>query len=250
MQKQNMKNDVSSAIQRVQQKLLGRTQSIEKMDIQCFSYSNNSDIYTLSFPLLQDYCDKHGYDFQPYHKNLENNYKPHWNKVHYATHLLEQNLDYDYFVWFDHDIIIKNFDIKLEDIITEYNFHTLETLFMMSQDPASHQPFNTGVIIFKNTPEVLNIFKKFISMRDNPTDYPLLLRYGGYNFHSGLQDTRVMLSYFREDSHTLLSVPHRVLQSFYGQAHFYQEGDFCGHVAGPQGVTLISTLKELRGGSL
>jgi len=117
---------------------------------------------------------------------------------------------------------------------------------MMSQDPASHHPFNTGVIVFKNNKETLNIFQEFLEMRNNPHKYQLLNKYGGFNFNGGLQDTRVMLAYFHQNKDTLLSIPHKVLQSFYGQAEFYSTGDLCGHVAGPQGEQLISKLNELK----
>ena len=48
--------------------------------ITCFSYSNNKNIYNITFPTLKDYCGKHNYEFLPFHENLEHKYKPHWNK--------------------------------------------------------------------------------------------------------------------------------------------------------------------------
>jgi FkbM family methyltransferase len=216
-----------------------------KYKITCFSYSNNNNVYDITFPTIQAYCEGHDYQFIPYHTNLENKYKPHWNKLHYSIKLLKEN-NSEYIVWFDHDIVIKNYNIKLEDIITKYKFNQSNALFMMSQDPASHHPFNTGVIVFKNNRETLNIFQKFLEMRNNPHKYELLNKYGGFNFNRGMQDTRVMLAYFHANKDTLLSIPHKVLQSFYGQAEFYSAGDFCGHVAGPQGERLISKLNELK----
>ena len=215
-------------------------------EITCFSYSNNKKVYNITFPSIKLYCIEHNYQFISYYENLENKYKPHWNKLHYSIKLLKESTS-EYIVWFDHDIVIKNYNIKLEDIITKYKFNQGNALFMMSQDPASNYPFNTGVIVFKNNKETLNIFQKFLEIRDNPQKYPLLNKYGGFCFfNSGLQDTRVMLAYFHQNKDTLLSIPHRVLQSFYGQAEFFSTGDFCGHVAGPQGEILISKLKELK----
>jgi hypothetical protein len=212
--------------------------------ITCFSYSNNKNVYNISFPVLQNYCNKHKYTFVPCHTNLETNYKPHWNKIHYCIKMLRENKS-DYFVWFDHDIIIKNNKIKIEDIIQDYKFAKQEALFMMSADPASNYKFNTGVIVFKNKPETLAIFEKMIEMRNEPKKYPLLQKYGGFNFNGGMQDTRTFLVYFEENKNMLLSIPHKILQSFYGQAEFYSFGDFCGHVAGPQGSLLIEKLTEL-----
>ena len=220
-------------------------QPVIKYKISCFSYSNNNKVYDITFPTIKAYCEKHEYKFIPYHTNLENKYKPHWNKLHYSIKLLKED-NSEYIVWFDHDIVIKNYNVKLEDIITKYKFHKNNSLFMMSQDPASNYPFNTGVIVFKNNKNTLNIFREFLEMRNNPHKYPLLNKYGGFNFNGGMQDTRVMLAYFHENSETLLSIPHKVLQSFYGQAEFYSTGDLCGHVAGPQGECLISKLKELK----
>ena len=215
------------------------------MTITCFSYSNNNKVYDITFPTIKAYCEEHNYQFIPYHTNLENKYKPHWNKLHYSIKLLKEN-NSDYIVWLDHDIVIKNYNIKLHDVITRYNFDKSNSLFMMSQDPASNYSFNTGVIVFKNNKETLNIFQEFLEMRNNPHKYQLLNKYGGYNFKGGLQDTRVMLAYFHQNKDTLLSIPHKVLQSFYGQAEFYSTGDLCGHVAGPQGDRLISKLNELK----
>ena len=215
------------------------------MKITCFSYSNNKRVYDITFPTLKKYCEKYNYQFIPYHTNLENKYKPHWNKLHYSIKLLKER-NSDYFVWFDHDIVIKNYSIKLEDIITQYKFDQNNQLFMMSQDPVSNYPFNTGVIVFKNNKDTLNIFQEFLVIRDNPGKYPLLNKYGGFNFNGGMQDTRVMLAYFDQNKEPLLSVPHKILQSFYGQAYFYSTGDLCGHVAGPQGKKLIFKLNELK----
>ena len=215
------------------------------MNIICFSYSNNNNVFDITFPTIQAYCEKHNYQFIPYHTNLENKYKPHWNKLHYSIKLLKEN-NSEYIVWFDHDIVIKNYNIKLENIINKYKFNQCNALFMMSQDPASNYPFNTGVIVFKNNKETLNIFQKFLEMRNNPYKYKLLKKYGGFNFKGGMQDTRVMLAYFNKNKNKLLSIPHKVLQSFYGQAEFFSKGDFCGHVAGPQGHKLIKKLKELK----
>ena len=60
-------------------------------------------------------------DFSGFTESIEKEYKKHWNKIHYGINLLKED-DSEYIVWFDHDIIIKNFDIKLEDIIKEYGF--------------------------------------------------------------------------------------------------------------------------------
>ena len=218
---------------------------INEEKITIYSYSNNQSVYNLSFPLFQQYCEMHNYEFKGYHENLEDKYKPHWNKIHYGIELMKSSKS-EYIIWIDHDIIIKNEKIKIGDLIKKYKFEEGKELFMMSQDPVSNYLFNTGVIVFKNKAETLEIFEKFLYMRNNPKKFENLIKYGGFNFNKGLQDTRVMLSYFDQHNQKLLSVPHKILQSFYGQAEYYTAGDFCGHVAGPQGDELIEKLIQLK----
>ena len=216
-----------------------------------FSYSNDKKIYSLSYPVFEQYCKRHNYDIKLFHKNLENNYRPHWNKIHYSIDLLENDHDHEYIVWLDHDIIIKNFDIKIEDIILKYKFNTSKASFMMSADPIAKLRFNNGVIIFKNNKKSLEIFREFLMVRDNPKNYPLLEKHGGFDFHDGgLQDTRPMVVYFETNKDQLLSVPHRVLQSFYGISYYYKKGDFCGHLAGVHGKTLMRKLKLFKNNNL
>lgn len=114
--------------------------------ITCFSYSNNR-VYNITYPIITSYCELYNYEFIPYYNNLEKKYKPHWNKLHYSIKLLRESKS-DYIVWFDHDIVIKNFNIKLEDIIQKYKFNECEALLMMSKDPVINKPFNSGVIVF------------------------------------------------------------------------------------------------------
>ena len=215
------------------------------MDLACFSYSNNSAVFDISFPLMDAYCKRHRYGFTSFHENLEDKYKPHWNKLHYILHMINTS-SAKYLVWLDHDIIIKNFDVRISDIIDRYDFEESNSTFMMSSDPASNYPFNTGVIVMKNNQTLADIVNTFLDMRNTPKDFPLLEKYGGYNFHNNsIQDTRVMLAYFHKNPDKLLSVPHGVLQSFWGQAWYYNMGDFCGHVAGPQGDSLVAKMHKL-----
>ena len=215
------------------------------MKIGCYSYSNNDLIRGITWHGLEFYCKRHGYEFNGFTENIEKEYKPHWNKINYAIQLLrEQQLDY--FVWFDHDIVIKNFDIKLDDIIKKYNFDQSEAIFMVSEevdnsiDPepteSSKLPFNTGVIVFKNNPKTLSVFESLLSRRTCPAD-----------FQNGFQDTKVFLDHYTDNPKDFLRVPHRVLQSNASHNHLncYEEGDFCGHVSGDQGVALLIGLNDL-----
>ena len=215
------------------------------MKISCYSYSDCSDITDITWKSLAFYCKRHEYKFCGFSESIEKEYKKHWNKIHYAIKLLQED-DSEYIVWFDHDIIIKNFDIKLDDIIREYNFDRSEAIFMVSKevdsslDPepteSSKMPFNTGVIVFKNNPKTLSVFESLLSRRTCPAD-----------FQNGFQDTKVFLDHYADNPKDFLRVPHRVLQSNASQNHLncYEEGDFCGHVSGDQGTALLIGLNEL-----
>ena len=228
-----------------------------------YSFSNLKNVYSLSFPRFKLYCGYHSYNYSFYHDNLETVYKPHWNKILYGMKLLKKNLNVKYFIWLDHDIIIKNFDIKIHQIIKDYNFENNKANFMMSEDPISGLNFNSGVCIFKNNVKTLAVFNKMIDNRNNPTNHPSFEKYFEEKYSCGkrmdwldfhkkgsLQDTRTFLFHFHENPEDLLSVPHRVLQSFYPYhidrpLHQYKLGDFCGHVAGPQGKKLIQYMNDL-----
>lgn len=207
------------------------------MNVLCYSFSNNRELIEVTWDSLNFYCERRGYTFKGLTETLEAQYKPHWNKIHYAVKFLQEEPSFDYFVWFDHDILIKNHDIKLEDIIKEYGFDKSSESFMLSEEVGSVDvPFNTGVIIFKNNKKVLEIFNSFLNGRGDPA-----------NYESGLQDTLAILDYFNKNKEDFCLVPHRVLQSCASGNHLnaYEKGDFCGHVSGAQGNSLLISMNDL-----
>jgi len=205
----------------------------------------------MSYTSFVKYCNHNNYDFIPFTTSLINNneMKPHWNKLLYAIKLLKSNNDCNYFVWFDHDIIIKNFNITLESIVKDYKFDSSEALVMMSNDPCANYPFNSGVIVFKNNSKTLKLFETMMELKNTPDKYDWAkkrwkyYKYGS-DFSKGMQDSRVIDMYFKEFPHHLLTVPHGVLQSFF-HSKFYHLGDFCGHVVSYQGNVLVSKMNQL-----
>ena len=211
--------------------------------INCFSYSDQKEIYDITFPIMKEYCIKHNFKFQPFYENLEKEHDSYWNKLHYSLKMLQNSVRSDtslkYFVWFDPTIILKNHDISLEAIIHESTFSEKDALFLMSRDPENHN-VNSGVLIFKNQDKTLKIFQEFLQMRDNPSNYPQLEKYKNFPLTE-----QVMLAYFEEHQNMALTLPHKVLQSFYGIKNFYSKGDFCGNVLGISKDELLLKLKEL-----
>ena len=76
------------------------------MNVLCYSFSNNRELIEVTWDSLNFYCERRGYTFKGLTETLEAQYKPHWNKIHYAVKLLQEEPSFDYFVWFDHDILI------------------------------------------------------------------------------------------------------------------------------------------------
>jgi hypothetical protein len=221
------------------------------MNICLFSYSDNQNVYDISYTSFIKYSKYHKYDFIPFNTSLINDdeMKPHWNKLLYAIKLLKNNNNYDYFVWFDHDIIIKNFNISLASIIKEHKFDSSEALAMMSNDPCSNFPFNSGVIVFKNNTGTLKMFETMMELKNLPDKYVWAknkwkyYKYGS-DFSKGIQDSKVIDMYFKQFPRHLLTVPHGILQSFFDKK-FYKKGDFCGHVVSYQGGVLVSKMNQL-----
>jgi len=210
--------------------------------IKFFTFSDGSSFAKDTIGSISNYCSKHDYDFDCFSDDIaaSKGFKPHWNKMYYAIDLLKSNSSHDYLVWIDHDILITNPKISMESIIEEYNFKNLDSLFMMSKDPCINLDFNSGIIVFKNTNESLNVFDNFLKIRSNC----------GLDFNKEtFQDTQVMLRHFNAQPKDLLSIPHKKLQSFYGKEYLYgqlySEGDFCAHFAGIKEEDRIKAIQRL-----
>jgi hypothetical protein len=93
---------------------------------------------------LKLYCEKWGYDLITDETNTDHDREYMWSKV---PLLREQLGNYDYLVWIDGDIVIINYEIKLEGLIDLY-MGNKDT--MMSIDGGAQ--INTGFWVLKNTP--------------------------------------------------------------------------------------------------
>jgi len=122
---------------------------------------NSAEYWSLTAQINKKYCDKHGYSFtyiQPYYKedtgsiytcadNLGNLRHSAWAKILLLKLKLESFPAYDYVVYIDTDCIIKDHNIKLEDIIGSND------LLFQSSAPYHPKLPCCGFIVCKNTPE-------------------------------------------------------------------------------------------------
>ncbi|AYV82674.1 MAG: putative glycosyltransferase [Hyperionvirus sp.] len=90
---------------------------------------------------LNEYVKKWGYKYIYYDKCNHNIY---WCKIHMVLDALKSN-EYDYVMWLDSDTIIKNIDIRLDDIVNKY-----ASDIIVGMD--NHWPvINAGIFIIKNS---------------------------------------------------------------------------------------------------
>ncbi len=68
---------------------------------------------------LKKYAARHKYDFFYYDDIINPTWHPVWDKIS-ALQRHMNSTKYDWIVWFDDDILITNFTIKLENIIVQY----------------------------------------------------------------------------------------------------------------------------------
>lgn len=108
------------------------------------SLSNRETMRALSWPLMEKYCKRHGYDFVTKTEPYTEDRHPSWCKLLLMKELLPK---YDVVVWFDDDIILTQPDLKLEDLLR--SFLVSERLLAVSKNITN--PFNFGLIVAKKT---------------------------------------------------------------------------------------------------
>jgi hypothetical protein len=113
---------------------------------------------------VQNYCNKHGYDYILQKEPLQEDCYTSYQK---PLFLLKYIQDYDYVMWIDSDAIIANDNIKLEDKISEH----VDRWIFYTEDPASW-PLNSGVLIFKNCEQSIDLLNKWWDIRRPNKNHP------------------------------------------------------------------------------
>ncbi len=109
------------------------------------SLSDRTIMSDISWPLMEKYCKRHGYDFitktVPYHDR-----HPSWSKLLVLKELLQT---YDIVVWLDDDIILTQPDMRIEALLESFIYS--DKSLAVSENNST--PFNFGMIIVKKTAE-------------------------------------------------------------------------------------------------
>ena len=125
-------------------------QNTNKYKICLVSVSDRPVLYSKTFPLIQSYATKHGYDVRLHDQVLSKDRHPSWSKIP-ALKLALQEKKYDYVVWMDDDIVITNPEIPLSFFIDKYAFRTSPASVMVSSDMPNEPStsMNCGILFLK-----------------------------------------------------------------------------------------------------
>ena len=103
------------------------------------------------------YCQKHGYELRIASGSLDKNRAINWSTIIHVLKILEED-KYDWVFKTDADALIKNFDIKIENLIDE-NFD-----FIFTKD--AFNALNCGNFLVRNSLNSQNLLKEAIARKD------------------------------------------------------------------------------------
>ena len=112
------------------------------MKIAFCSISDRESIRRLSWPLMESYCKRQGYDFVTRTEMIMQDRHQSWSKIPFLRTLIPL---YDIVIWLDDDIILTQPDVRVESLIK--SFIESEKLFAVSENNVT--PFNFGLIVVK-----------------------------------------------------------------------------------------------------
>ena len=196
--------------------------------IRVLSISDRPSLSDCIHKHLCDYCNHHGYDIQIVSHTLDSSRHISWSKVILLLDAIKAG-GYDYYVWFDDDVLITRQDIPLSQFITDHQFHSqAEKSILISEDVCDSCPFNAGVMICK--PGASAIMETIWNLAD-------VLG----NRHKPNWEQDALIHYWRENANNAKNeiqiIPHRTIQSFYRDYDLpetlkWRQGDFAAHITG------------------
>jgi len=120
-----------------------------------YLYTPNIYLYAKHSILnIYSYAKKYNYGFIVYNDVFNKKVSPCWNKI---PAILENLSRYKYLIWVDADIIINNFDIKIESFIEDESSINLYICYDIN---LHKECINSGVMIIKNTEWSKNLFTR------------------------------------------------------------------------------------------
>lgn len=123
--------------------------------IKLISLSDRPQLSSLTFPQLRAYCRKHRYASRLETRKLLESRHPAWCKVLLLIEEVKKQRC-DYLVWIDDDILITRPAYPLERFIRNTGFRRKDQLIMVQEDAYPGCRFNTGFLIVKCLPAVID----------------------------------------------------------------------------------------------
>lgn len=145
-----LKNKSNQILKYEKEKFKNNTNKKSKfIIIQDGAYNKFPEYSEYSIKINKLYCKKWNYDYKFIEHNL-NKMPPYWLKVNDVVEYI--NKDYDYIVFLDLDACFTDFDISLDNLITEIeNSSGKEFDIFIGKDHPFYRVANTGAFIFKNS---------------------------------------------------------------------------------------------------
>ena len=106
--------------------------------------SDRESLRSLSWPLIDFYCKRRGWDFITKTEPYVTDRHPSWSKLLLLKELLPL---YDVVIWVDDDIVFTQPTVKFEDLIRPF----LDSDKPLAVSENNSTPFNFGLIVVKNT---------------------------------------------------------------------------------------------------
>ena len=194
-----------------------------KIAVVSYATKNREWLYSITNPVKQAYCFKHGYDFLFSTENLLPERHPSWGKLPIIRKEIGK---YDWLMWIDDDAMFANHDIALESIIEKYGTNGVDII--AAKDMAG---LNCGVMLFRPTSFVFEFLDKWMSNE-------VYERFKG----SGVWEQSAFNAMVKDDSvkkHVGVTKM-REMNSFLGGirpevkqgSHAYEAGDYIVHASG------------------
>lgn len=159
------------------------------MEVTLVSLSNRPAISDITWPVMDNYCVKHGYTFVAIGDTLDATRHPAWSKLLALKMAMEQGSS-DMVVWLDDDQYITNPAIPLDALVGSTPFDRI----LMTEDSGPWSPFNSGIMFCKNTDEVKDHLDLIYNLAENHPEtekfyqQPMWEQSGMAFFHENIDD--------------------------------------------------------------
>lgn len=180
------------------------------------SYSDRPQLTNISWPVMKDYCDHHGYTFEPYTHVIDPSRHVMWNKICILVELL--NKGYDMVLWVDDDIVITEMSTSLEKLFSNFT----EKQLALAAETTHDRILNTGIICARQGSQALLEYIYNEGVTDENRNTPGCEQWAMHILYPKIQ-------------HEIMLYPPASIQGFFSpeipEAH-WKKGTWSAHPAG------------------